>query len=78
MESTTYLLVQSELGAVPEVVAALSDMTEVTRADAVAGPYDAIAVVTGDPAAEMVERVREQLSHVKGVTRTLTCPAGGA
>jgi hypothetical protein len=69
---TAYVLLQTEVGSIPEILDALAADREVAWVDPIAGPYDLIAAVDGNPA-EVLERV-----DLLGVTRTITCPAGGA
>lgn len=69
---TAYLLIQTNVGAVEEVLDAVAADPGVSWADPVAGPYDMVAAIAA-PVDEVVPRLQHALSG-SGVTRTVTCP----
>jgi hypothetical protein len=69
---TAYLLIQTDVGAVEEVLGAVSADPGVSWADPVTGPYDVVAAVSAR-AEEVVPRLQQNLSGA-GVIRTVTCP----
>jgi hypothetical protein len=69
---TAYLLIQTDVGAVEEVLGAVAADPGVSWADPVTGPYDVVAAVSAR-AEEVVPRLQQNLSGT-GVVRTVTCP----
>jgi hypothetical protein len=73
---TAYLLIQTDVGAVEEVLGTVAADPGVSWADPVTGPYDMVAAITA-PVDEVVPRLQDQWSG-SGVTRTVTCPTGSS
>ncbi len=69
-----YVLIQTEIGKPPQVADAVSEISGVTSAVVVTGPYDAIARVGADDVDSLGKLVATKIQAVEGVTRTLTCP----
>jgi hypothetical protein len=69
---TAYLLIQTDVGAVEEVLGAVAADPGISWADPVTGPYDVVAAVSAR-AEEVVPRLQQNLSGT-GVIRTVTCP----
>lgn len=69
-----YILVQTEVGKAAEVAARISDITGVTQAEDVTGPYDVIVRAEADNVDDLGRLVVAQIQGVNGITRTLTCP----
>lgn len=69
---TAYLLIQTDVGAVEEVLDAVVADPGVSWADPVTGPYDMVAAISAPPG-EVVPRLQDKLSG-SGATRTVTCP----
>lgn len=69
---TAYLLIQTDVGAVEEVLDAVAADPGVSWADPVTGPYDMVAAISAPPG-EVVPRLQDKLS-ASGATRTVTCP----
>jgi uncharacterized protein with GYD domain len=69
---TAYLLIQTDVGAVEEVLGAVAADPGVSWADPVTGPYDVVAAVSAR-AEDVVPRLQQSLSG-SGVIRTVTCP----
>jgi uncharacterized protein with GYD domain len=69
---TAYLLIQTDVGAVEEVLGAVASDPGVSWADPVTGPYDVVAAVSAR-AEDVVPRLQQNLSGT-GVIRTVTCP----
>jgi DNA-binding Lrp family transcriptional regulator len=67
-----YILVQTEVGKAADVAAA--QITGVTQADDVTGPYDVIVRAEADNVDDLGKLVVAQIQGVSGITRTLTCP----
>jgi DNA-binding Lrp family transcriptional regulator len=69
-----YILVQTEVGKAAAVATAIAEITGVTQADDVTGPYDVIVRAEADNVDELGRLVVAQIQGVPGITRTLTCP----
>jgi hypothetical protein len=69
---TAYLLIQTNAGALEEVLGTVSADPGVSWADPVAGPYDMVAAISAAPG-DVVKRLQHKLAGA-GVTRTVTCP----
>jgi len=69
-----YILVQTEVGKAAEVAIAIGQITGVTQADDVTGPYDVIVRAESDNVDDLGRLVVAQIQGVAGITRTLTCP----
>jgi DNA-binding Lrp family transcriptional regulator len=69
-----YILVQTEVGKAAEVAARIAQITGVTQAEDVTGPYDVIVRAQADNVDDLGRLVVAQIQAVDGITRTLTCP----
>lgn len=69
-----YILVQTEVGKAAEVALAIGQITGVTQADDVTGPYDVIVRAESANVDDLGRLVVAQIQGVAGITRTLTCP----
>jgi DNA-binding Lrp family transcriptional regulator len=68
-----YILIQTEVGQAAEVAREIAQLTGVTLAEDVTGPYDVIARVEAPSIDELGHLVVARIQDVKGITRTLTC-----
>ncbi len=67
-----YILIQTEVGRFKDVGTEIRQLSGVTLAEDVTGPYDVITRVQAgdsDELGQLISRIQE----IKGVTRTLTC-----
>ncbi len=69
-----YILIQTEVGMIPDVATRVRAIKGVSSADGVAGPYDVIARTEATDLDELGRLALRQIQDVPGVTRTLTCP----
>jgi DNA-binding Lrp family transcriptional regulator len=69
-----FILVQTEVGKAAAVADAISEITGVTSAEDVTGPYDVIVRAEADDMDQLGRLVVAQVQGVSGITRTLTCP----
>ena len=69
-----YILVQTEVGKAADVAMQIGQITGVTQADDVTGPYDVIVRAESDNVDDLGRMVVAQIQGVTGITRTLTCP----
>ena len=74
MSVQAYILVQTEVGKAAEVARAIGEISGVTQAEDVTGPYDVIVRVEGASMDELGRLVVSSIQDVDGITRTLTCP----
>ena len=77
MATKAYLLIETAVGKTRDVASTLSGLTGIATVDVVTGPYDIIAVVTGDDMAVVGDLVTGHIHTVAGVVRTVTCVAVG-
>ena len=69
-----YILVQTEVGKAADVAVHIGQISGVTQADDVTGPYDVIVRAQADNVDDLGRLVVAQIQAVDGITRTLTCP----
>ncbi len=77
MATKAYLLVETAVGKTREVANTLRDLNGIETVDVVTGPYDIIAVISGDDMSVVGNLVTEGIHTVTGVVRTVTCVAVG-
>jgi DNA-binding Lrp family transcriptional regulator len=68
-----YILIQTEVGKAASVAASIADLSGVTLAEDVTGPYDVIARVEAHTVDDLGKLVIARIQDVPGITRTLTC-----
>jgi DNA-binding Lrp family transcriptional regulator len=69
-----YILVQTEVGKAAEVARHIAEISGVTQAEDVTGPYDVIVRAEAENVDDLGRLVVAQIQAVSGITRTLTCP----
>jgi DNA-binding Lrp family transcriptional regulator len=69
-----YILVQTEVGKAAEVALHIGELSGVTQAEDVTGPYDVIVRAEAENVDDLGRLVVAQIQAVSGITRTLTCP----
>ena len=74
-ETRAYVLVETAVGRVPGIAAALGGMPGLVSVDSVTGPYDMIIVLEAESLADVAELVTEHVHTISGVVRTVTCVA---
>ncbi len=77
MATKAYLLIETAVGKTRDVASTLTGLQGITTVDVVTGPYDIIAVVTGDDMAVVGDLVTGHIHTVAGVVRAVTCVAVG-
>ncbi len=78
MATKAYLLVETAVGKTRDVASTLRELNGIETVDVVTGPYDIIAVISGDDMSVVGNLVTEGIHTVTGVVRTVTCVAVGA
>jgi len=69
-----YILIQTEVGRAADVAREIAEITGVTQAEDVTGPYDVIVRAEAASVDELGKMVLARVQAVGGITRTLTCP----
>jgi DNA-binding Lrp family transcriptional regulator len=69
-----YILIQTEVGKAAQVAKTIAEITGVTKAEDVTGPYDVIVRAEAESVDELGRLVVARVQSVDGITRTLTCP----
>ncbi|MEP6464213.1 MAG: Lrp/AsnC ligand binding domain-containing protein [Frankiaceae bacterium] len=69
-----YILIQTEVGKAAQVATQIADISGVTMAEDVTGPYDVIVRAEARNVDELGKLVVASIQGVPGITRTLTCP----
>jgi DNA-binding Lrp family transcriptional regulator len=69
-----YILIQTEVGKAAAVAASIGEISGVTKAEDVTGPYDVIVRAEASSVDELGRLVVARVQSVDGITRTLTCP----
>ncbi len=77
MATKAYLLVETAVGKTRDVASTLRSLSGIETVDVVTGPYDIIAVISGDDMSVVGNLVTEGIHTVTGVVRTVTCVAVG-
>ena len=69
-----YILVPTNVGKAADVARAIAEISGVTLAEDVTGPYDVIVRAEANSVDELGRLVVAQVQGVPGITRTVTCP----
>jgi DNA-binding Lrp family transcriptional regulator len=69
-----YILIQTEVGRAADVARQIGEISGVTQAEGVTGPYDVVVRVSAEDVDDLGKLVTSQIQAVAGITRTLTCP----
>ena len=69
-----YILIQTEVGKAAQVAKHVRDISGVSEAEDVTGPYDVIVRAEAKNVDELGKLVVAKIQGVEGITRTLTCP----
>ncbi len=73
MSASAYLLIETEVGKVKDVLKAVQKSNGVSSAQAVTGPYDIIAWIQAKDIDSLGRIVADHIQRTKGVKRTVTC-----
>lgn len=77
MDARAYVLIEAEAGHAAALLVQIRQLAGVSRADAVTGPYDLIAVIDAADERAIGALVMHHLHPLPGVIRTITCLAIG-
>lgn len=78
MATKAYLLIETAVGKTRDVANTLGGLPGITTVDVVTGPYDIIAIVSGEDMSVVGDLVTGHIHTVPGVVRTVTCVAVGS
>lgn len=78
MATKAYLLIETAVGKTRDVANTLTGLSGITTVDVVTGPYDIIALVSGEDMSVVGDLVTGHIHTVPGVVRTVTCVAVGS
>ncbi len=70
-----YVLINTRIGAVSEVVFNLRKLPQVQSAEMTFGEYDVIAVITAPDVEALAKIVSKEIQTIPDVTHTITCLA---
>lgn len=68
-----YILINTKLGEVNEVLVELRKMEEIKNAYSTTGPYDIIALMESEDLVSLGNIIVQKVQKVEGVSSTLTC-----
>lgn len=74
MTVQAYILVQTEVGTTSDVTRRISEVSGVTVAEDVTGPYDVIVRAEAPTMEDFGRLILSEIQRISGITRTLTCP----
>ena len=77
MGTSAYIRIEVQVGRVVEVVRMLRQLDGVRSADAITGPFDAIALIEAPNMAAVADLVTGQVQSIRGVLKTITCVTAG-
>ena len=75
MVAKAFILIETNVGKINEVVAKISQLAGVKSADPVTGPYDVIAVVEAESLNDVGVLITLTIPSIAGISRTVTCLA---
>lgn len=78
MATKAYILIETAVGQMRDVVIELRALTAVQTVDPVTGPYDIIAVVSAPDLNAVGELVTNRIHKIHGISRTVTCLSMGS
>jgi len=75
MAEKAYILIETEVGKVKQVVEAIRKSEGVVSVDAVTGPYDIVVLIEGSTTTDIGALLTAKIHHIDGISRTVTCLA---
>lgn len=75
MTAKAFVLIETAVGKSKEVVETIKQLKSVNSVDTVTGPYDVIAIVTGENLNDIGDLVTAKIHPIAGISRTVTCLA---
>ena len=75
MTARAFVLIETAVGSMTDVVCQMRDLPGIERVDAVTGPYDVIATVDVQDMSTIGDLITGSIHQIKGINRTVTCLA---
>ncbi len=75
MATRVYILIETAVGRIKEVLTAVRQLEGVKSAELVTGPYDIIAVAETESLSDVGDLITSKIHTVTGISRTITCLA---
>lgn len=73
MTTRAFVLIETAVGTMNDVVAELEGLPEVEHVDPVTGPYDVIVTLCMPNMAKIGNVITDKIHLIKGINRTVTC-----
>ncbi len=73
MSLKAYVLIETKIEKISDVVKTLRKLEGVASADNVTGPYDAIATIEAETLNDIGDLVTAKLNSINGILRAVTC-----
>ncbi|MDP7578437.1 MAG: Lrp/AsnC family transcriptional regulator [SAR202 cluster bacterium] len=73
MTARAFVLIETAVGTMNDVVGELTDLPGVERVETVTGPYDVIATLCMPTMANIGNMITDNIHLIKGINRTVTC-----
>ena len=73
MTVRAFVLIETAVGTMNDVVGELQDLAEIDQVDTVIGPYDVIATLCMPNMAKIGNVITDKVHLIKGINRTVTC-----
>ena len=77
MATRVFILIETQVGKVRDVVTELRTYTGIKTVDAITGPYDVIAQIEAEDMGAVADLVTGKVQGIRGVMRTITCVTAG-
>lgn len=77
MATRAFILIETQVGRVRDVITELRTYDDVKTADAITGPYDIIALIESEDMGAVADLVTGKVQGIRGVLRTITCVTAG-
>ena len=77
MATRAFILIETQVGRVRDVVTELRTYPSIETVDAITGPYDVIALIEAEDMGAVADLVTGKVQGIRGVMRTITCVTAG-
>ena len=77
MATRVFILIETQVGKVRDVVTELRTYAGIKTVDAITGPYDVIAQIEAEDMGAVADLVTGKVQGIRGVMRTITCVTAG-
>ena len=77
MATRAFILIETQVGSVKNVVAEMRALEGVVSCDIITGPFDVITLIDADDMGAVADLVTGMVQRIHGVDRTITCESAG-